>query len=118
MLVDLWLPVLRHGTLGLLLRSKVEKTLDLVVGPPFTQSLSLKELVKERHGGRNILFAWRNRDGLLPSRIMRRRTLAVVACARPTSRRGCPDSWRGVPYLSVGKHSLLWEGLGPSGNFW
>jgi hypothetical protein len=118
MLVDPWLSTSRHGTLGLLLHRKVENTPDLVMGPPFDQSLGLGELIKERHGDHNVLAHPGHRDGPLPSRIKRRRTFSVVACTRPTSRRGRTDRYRGAPHLPVGRYWLLWEGPSPCGSFW
>jgi hypothetical protein len=55
MLDDPRLMTSRHGTLGLLLCSKVEKTPELAVGPLFAQSLSLRKLVKKLFGCRNVL---------------------------------------------------------------
>lgn len=57
MLDDPRLMTSRHGTLGLLLCSKAEKTPELAVGPLFARSLSLclRKLVKKLFGCRNVL---------------------------------------------------------------
>lgn len=116
MLADPRLKASRQGTLGLLLRSKVEKTPELAVGPLFAWSLSLTKLVKKHCGCRDILALLGNHGGPLLSWIIRLRLSSLqhmlvqhIVVTIPTTVVAYLTHWSG--------HWLLWEGLGPSDGF-